>query len=412
LSSEKLEMMDVEKWYEEQVAAANALYLDSEDLIAALALVDDAYKRQKDTIINDFLDPIEDIIAKHTLSDYEFEMRSLNEWYEEQMKTAHELGLETERITLAYEYQVDALEDVDEALGEATKSYHDLAISMRAYTKEMLRMDWGVREYTEEFHRLAAEYRGLDIHAEDYYERSTGLLSNVFDVLQQLVELQQETVQELRDTAKSIETAISELTISELAPVQSAEAMMTRYARLLQAVFDAPADEMAAAATEFTEFASGPYLEFMKVYAPSEYKELFASVLDNLQSVAGLLVDVADEMAIEIDWTTIYDNLGAVLSSSIDELKVALEVALGSIAGGLGIPGYQAGGIATGPSSGYMAQLHGTEAVIPLSGGKTIPVEIMNQEEKSPSEIHVHVKIDSREIGYVVANEFKSNTEL
>ena len=32
------------------------------------------------------------------------------------------------------------------------------------------------------------------------------------------------------------------------------------------------------------------------------------------------------------------------------------------------------GGIATGPKSGYAATLHGTEAVIPLPDGKTVPV--------------------------------------
>ena len=32
------------------------------------------------------------------------------------------------------------------------------------------------------------------------------------------------------------------------------------------------------------------------------------------------------------------------------------------------------GGIATGPKSGYSATLHGTEAVIPLPDGKTVPV--------------------------------------
>lgn len=38
--------------------------------------------------------------------------------------------------------------------------------------------------------------------------------------------------------------------------------------------------------------------------------------------------------------------------------------------------GYRDGGIATGPESGYQAMLHGTEAVVPLPDGKTIPVEI------------------------------------
>jgi hypothetical protein len=34
------------------------------------------------------------------------------------------------------------------------------------------------------------------------------------------------------------------------------------------------------------------------------------------------------------------------------------------------------GGIANGPSSGYLAELHGPEAVVPLPDGKTIPVRI------------------------------------
>jgi hypothetical protein len=46
--------------------------------------------------------------------------------------------------------------------------------------------------------------------------------------------------------------------------------------------------------------------------------------------------------------------------------------------GGLMKPpaGYRSGGIAAGPSRGYPAVLHGTEAVVPLPHGDKIPVEI------------------------------------
>jgi hypothetical protein len=42
----------------------------------------------------------------------------------------------------------------------------------------------------------------------------------------------------------------------------------------------------------------------------------------------------------------------------------------------MGGGGYRYGGIASGPQSGYTTMLHGTEAVVPLPDGKTIPVEI------------------------------------
>jgi len=37
---------------------------------------------------------------------------------------------------------------------------------------------------------------------------------------------------------------------------------------------------------------------------------------------------------------------------------------------------YANGGIASGPNSGYMAELHGREAVVPLPNGRSIPVDI------------------------------------
>jgi hypothetical protein len=40
----------------------------------------------------------------------------------------------------------------------------------------------------------------------------------------------------------------------------------------------------------------------------------------------------------------------------------------------VGIPEFAKGGIASGPKSGYQATLHGTEAVVPLPDGKSIPV--------------------------------------
>ena len=41
----------------------------------------------------------------------------------------------------------------------------------------------------------------------------------------------------------------------------------------------------------------------------------------------------------------------------------------------MGGTGYREGGIAEGPGSGYMALLHGLEAVVPLKNNRKIPVE-------------------------------------
>jgi hypothetical protein len=57
---------------------------------------------------------------------------------------------------------------------------------------------------------------------------------------------------------------------------------------------------------------------------------------------------------------------------------------LQSAAGGAGVGGAEIamadGGVAKGPMSGYDAKLHGTEAVVPLSGGREIPVNVSSSD--------------------------------
>lgn len=60
--------------------------------------------------------------------------------------------------------------------------------------------------------------------------------------------------------------------------------------------------------------------------------------------------------------------------------------------GGLAEPGgYSTGGIARGSQAGYPAILHGTEAVVPLPNGKSIPVEMNNSQATSNNSVVVNV---------------------
>ena len=46
------------------------------------------------------------------------------------------------------------------------------------------------------------------------------------------------------------------------------------------------------------------------------------------------------------------------------------------------VDGYKFGGVATGPDSGYDTTLHGTEAVVPLPDGRTIPVQMVGSDQQ------------------------------
>lgn len=51
------------------------------------------------------------------------------------------------------------------------------------------------------------------------------------------------------------------------------------------------------------------------------------------------------------------------------------------------LQGYQFGGIAVGPESGYAVELHGTEAVVPLPDGRSIPVDMPDYAESIQDQI-------------------------
>ncbi len=73
--------------------------------------------------------------------------------------------------------------------------------------------------------------------------------------------------------------------------------------------------------------------------------------------------------------------------------------------------GFSQGGIARGPRSGYAAELHGTEAVVPLPDGRTIPVAIQgsmgggNHTENVTFTINVTGGGDSAKIAKAVSQE-------
>jgi hypothetical protein len=51
----------------------------------------------------------------------------------------------------------------------------------------------------------------------------------------------------------------------------------------------------------------------------------------------------------------------------------------GVFSDGKRVPGYATGGVAKGSQAGYPVMMHGTEAVVPLPNGKSIPVDMKKE---------------------------------
>lgn len=81
------------------------------------------------------------------------------------------------------------------------------------------------------------------------------------------------------------------------------------------------------------------------------------------EEVAGRQGNIAQQQLEELR-----DQVSALIS--IEEAVVSVEDAIRSLTG----RGFASGGIASGPSSGFLTALHDTEAVVPLPDGRSIPV--------------------------------------
>lgn len=68
----------------------------------------------------------------------------------------------------------------------------------------------------------------------------------------------------------------------------------------------------------------------------------------------------------------------------------------GVFSDGAKVQGYSAGGVAKGSTSGYPAVLHGTEAVVPLPNGNSIPVEMKGSGATTNNNITVNVSSDGQ----------------
>lgn len=140
-----------------------------------------------------------------------------------------------------------------------------------------------------------------------------------------------------------------ELDLSDLAPVQSLASYQSRLQELMEAAGSGNAADLQA----LMDFVKSTYLPFMKAYGEGDYKDIYNQLIDTLR-----------------------------------EMFEKFKADMGS---------YQHGTPYV-PKTG-LYQLHEGEAVVPAG-------------HNAPQEMHIHLEVDGRQIGYVIAKDMRSNGEL
>ena len=155
----------------------------------------------------------------------------------------------------------------------------------------------------------------------------------------------------------------------------------------------------------------------------SNMEGAFQSLVDGTKSAkeafAGMAKAILADIAKMIIKMLVMKMLQATLGGTLrDFLGIAGGARNGGVfAQGEKQNGYRSGGVARGSQGGYPAMLHGTEAVVPLPNGRSIPVDMGKQSGQMVSNVTVNVSaegntktesndggMDSEKLGKAVAN--------
>ena len=250
-------LVDLNLWFTKQREEAERLMAAYPAVHYDLTILEDLYASQVRALKRSLKAAWKDVYFQATLSDLAYQLKELQKWYDEQAKSAEELGQAIGWLNKAYDAQINLLKE------QATGDWQDI---IREHTLS----DYALGLY--ELNKWYAEQ--LEI---------ANLLDLALDDLNLAYELQKEALIELKyaldDTIASINAMIDELTGGKFAPVQSAEFYMSKYAELLAAAADGAAESVDALLGYIPE-----YVDFMAAFG-GDYATLTASIITQLEAL-------------------------------------------------------------------------------------------------------------------------------
>ena len=156
-----------------------------------------AIQAYRDQLVEGIFAPIQEIIDRHTLTDYELALKALNKWYNENALVLNTLGLALDDLNYAYDLQLGALQELKKELSspwdDVIKSIQDqilsLTTSMASPLTAIERMalvateiaGTGIPTTPEEagiFQSLYGQYLGL---AQEAYQRPSAEYAAIFN---------------------------------------------------------------------------------------------------------------------------------------------------------------------------------------------------------------------------------------
>lgn len=230
------------------------------------------------------LESINDRLAELTMSDADYELYKLNQSMTDFAAQSASARQSTEKLVELRKEETKAI------IEQSRQRYTDINTSIDSWLTDLARRNWEASDWQLRLDQIGAELSGLNPTASDYEDQSINLLNEQFDVLKQIYGVQSEHLSLFKDSQKSVDEKIWELSNTGGSPV-STQAYQDRYTALKTAA----AGGDAGAVSDLLSFIT-PYMSTMGNMG-MDTTSLRQSVIGDLTGVSASLGGLSDQAA-------------------------------------------------------------------------------------------------------------------
>ena len=291
--------------------------------------------------------------------------------------------------------RIEYLQRFVEANKALVGQYEALGKQIQSKTLALERKDWGSGQYLSYLKELEGRKNSLNPNSGQYDKEVLSIQQEQFSVLSEIERTQKEEVAQnerllasLEESKKSLEEKLFSMLSGNLSPQKAFGAKTDQYRQLLSTAQTAAPDQKNGAINAYLANFDGYLKEAKNLYKSGEgYGQIYRQLTQDLQGllfgVGGQMGGIGAQLASQLDLQGLYRQLGSSVLSDQNRIQANLDGFLQTQGTGFnldelakwGVPQKAEGGVVTGPRSGFLSLLHGTEAVIPLKGG-AVPVAV------------------------------------
>jgi len=259
-------------------------------------------------------------IAQLELSDLDYEIYQINERFENLYDIAKKTGMALDDIVKLRKLETEQL------LEQAAAGYLALNQNVSSWVESEQRSEWSVLDWQREFGNLSDDLMSLDKTADDYNDKSLELLTDQFEILQNIYTIQENQLRSLESTSQSLISQAAGLQTSEGMPVDRGY-FEGRYQELLDAALlpDSETNMLSTEDIAFFQSFVNDYIDTMSMLG-DDYNGLIDKATTDLLSINDAVESEMEMLtkALDLNSESVDENTIAI-RDQIKELQTSIE---------------------------------------------------------------------------------------